>query len=348
MKKFNFIWVLVSFFMVALTGCVEKTTGPFWHIHRVSNEVEWIQTLEEIRSSGDNKNHTINIVSDFQVQGSGIRSFGNVNNLVVKITAEQPKNIFLTSQGSFLNIGQSQKVDFEKINIFGIEDNTTSLISVSGDFNMISGSIQGNTNIYNSAGWYEIGLLLSAGGVIVGSNGTFTMQGGSIHGNTGGYGGGIDVVDGSLIMHGGTIYGNTARRDGGGVSMSGRNNSFTMYSGSIYENTAVHGGGVFVSGEFQMKGGTISSNIGGGIYSPPLGAQMMGSVAVITMSGGTVYGTYESGVTLDLANTNYALRSYEILTSGRIPIIKYGDGINVLPHTDGHEGYTEHTIFGRP
>ncbi|MEG2136221.1 MAG: right-handed parallel beta-helix repeat-containing protein, partial [Clostridia bacterium] len=177
-------------------------------------------------------------------------------------------------------------------------------VYVGGIFTMTAGTISGNEAADDYGG----------GGVYVGGGGTFTMQGTSAitrNSATSGYGGGVSVVTNTttatFIMSNGTISGNTAKKDGGGVWVTG---TFTMKDGTIEKNTAtVNGGGVCVrEGAFIMEGGKIANNAatlnGGGVWVGVLykdnssinmsGGEISGNTA--TNNGGGVYvsrGTFE-------------------------------------------------------
>lgn len=125
--------------------------------------------------------------------------------------------------------------------------------SGSGTFNMSGGSITGNRATGDGGGVYKSG-----------SNSSFNMYGGSITGNTANsYGGGVYVDGGGFTMSGGTIGGtktgetNTATYGGGGVYAKA---NFEMTGGSITSNNAAYGGGVYTVNEFKMSGGSITGN----------------------------------------------------------------------------------------
>ena len=135
-------------------------------------------------------------------------------------------------------------------------------------------------------------------GVYVLGGGTFDLYGGKISGNkVNNDGGGVCVAaNGEFNMHGGEISGNIADTNGGGVYVYGK---FTMNGGAkISGNTAAYGGGVYVynSGEFNMRGGSITNNkanksknnsMGGGVYVDGGGTINM-SGGKFTMSGGEI------------------------------------------------------------
>ena len=98
-------------------------------------------------------------------------------------------------------------------------------------------------------------------------SGSFTLaDGGILTNNTASQGGGVYLQGGTFTMSGGEISGNEASYDGGGVYLQG--GTFTMSGGTISSNTASYGGGVCMFGTFEMSGGEISGNeasYGGGV-----------------------------------------------------------------------------------
>ena len=155
----------------------------------------------------------------------------------------------------------------------------------------------------------------TGGGIHVNENGIFTMLGGTISGNSAGsqdnagLGGGAYVEKGYFTMSGGSISGNFGF--GGGAS--------------IHDST------------FFMSDGSISGNA----Y---IGISMWGSSSFI-FSGGIIYGNQESGAPIDLANIGERGATLSIWDS--LCVAKYGDGTDILPHTDEHISYTNYTIIGR-
>ena len=102
----------------------------------------------------------------------------------------------------------------------------------------------------------------------------------------------------NATLYGGTLTGNTVSRDGGAVSVTGRNSGFTMQGGTITGNSASAGGGIHAtSGSVTINGGVISNNRatnnGGGIYASSgakfhlNGGEIQNNVA--TEAGGGVY-----------------------------------------------------------
>ncbi|MDR1900829.1 MAG: cadherin-like beta sandwich domain-containing protein [Treponema sp.] len=182
-----------------------------------------------------------------------------------------------------------------------------------GSFTMNGGTISGNESVSDGHG-----------AAILGGNSSFTMNGGTISGNTthnsgSGSGGGVHINGGAFTMHGGNIIensanngggvyiynggrfamdgasiisGNSADSSGGGVYV-GNNDSFTMSGGTISENSSSgSGGGVHINGgSFDMYGGSVSANTGGGVCVDNGGSFDMygGSVSANTDRGVYVY-----------------------------------------------------------
>ena len=127
-------------------------------------------------------------------------------------------------------------------------------------------------------------------------------------------------------MTGGSISENEARinasGDGGGVYVTG---TFNLKKGTISGNKSSEGGGVYVfSNEFNMEGGTISGNkayYGGGVYDRAVftmtGGSITGNEAVKSAFGGGVY--VESGKTFNLSGA---------------PVIKNNKGMDIETEAD--------------
>ena len=111
-----------------------------------------------------------------------------------------------------------------------------------GTFAMSGGKVTGNSATEDG------------GGVRL-DKGTFHMSGSAVisRNTTDTYGGGVDVNNGSFTMSGGSITGNNAAGDspnwsGGGGVFVYDGGSFTMSGGSITGNNAIRGGGVELTG----------------------------------------------------------------------------------------------------
>ena len=111
-----------------------------------------------------------------------------------------------------------------------------------GTFTISGGKVTGNSATEDG------------GGVRL-DKGTFNMSGSAVvsRNTADGYGGGVDVNNGSFTMSGGSITGNNAAGDspnwsGGGGVFVYDGGSFTMSGGSITGNNAIRGGGVELTG----------------------------------------------------------------------------------------------------
>jgi uncharacterized repeat protein (TIGR02543 family) len=230
------------------------------------NDAEgWDRALSTIYRGGNNKNYIITVNGDSTYDGASVAAsfgFGFVSN--IKVSLRGSGSLTLGGYGASIRVQENQTLILRGPALKGTDDNSNSLVAVSGTAFMKSGSISGNRSTHG-------------GGVEVYNGGTFTMSGGTISGNSFSYGGGggVHVGGGTFIMSGGTISGNSAGKidgyygNGGGVNVD-FDGSFTMSGGTISGNSANTGGGVeaSVNGSFTMNGGTISGNSasgGGGV-----------------------------------------------------------------------------------
>ncbi len=151
---------------------------------------------------------------------------------------------------------------------------------VEGNLIMNGGSICRNRSLSNGGGIY-------AGQ----SSCDITINAGVISDNIGE---GIYFSGRKLIMTGGIIRNNTSERWGGGIHVGGRYSTFEMTGGLIEGNKAdsLSGGGVFVSTyadvAMTMKGGSITNNIGGGIY--------FHNNSTIRIEGGQITNNVDGGI----------------------------------------------------
>jgi len=333
-------------------------------------------------TAGNSKIYIIAVFGNVAVFGSTSTStsFGSVQ--YIEVTLRGNGTLSLDSSGSILRLGSNQTliIDDENLVLQGRSGNSYPVMYVqsSGRLELKSGAISGNNSSSSYGGGVYVatdGTFTMSGGTIFGNtafssssniyggggvyvSGTFTMNGGEISDNiassssSSSYsfgGGGVYVSGGTFIMSGGEISNNNAAHSstpssysssgGGGVYLSG--GALTMSGGIISGNTTIFsGGGVYLSGgTFTMSGGIISGNIssstGGGVEMDS------NRPSSFTMTGGIVYG---SDAETALANTAYpgaALFMYMFTERGTA---KYGDGTNILPHTDGQSGYTNNTI----
>ena len=111
-----------------------------------------------------------------------------------------------------------------------------------GTFTMSGGKVAGNSATEDGGGVrLDKGAFHMSGSAVISRNTTDT------------YGGGVDVNNGSFTMSGGSITGNNAAGDspnwsGGGGVFVYDGGSFTMSGGSITGNNAIRGGGVELTG----------------------------------------------------------------------------------------------------
>ncbi|MCL2067054.1 MAG: hypothetical protein FWG99_06280 [Treponema sp.] len=186
--------------------------------------------------------------------------------------------------------------------------------------------------------------LSSNGSVIrIGNNQTFIIDDENLilQGRSGNNNSVINIQSGgTLELKNGIIRGNTSSTNGGGVNISG--GSFSMSGGAISGNTAtgstINGGGMYISGgAFTMSGGIISGNVagyrGGGVYVTTPG--------IFTMTGGTVYGSNEAAPLANTANGSTNGAALYVISG----TAKYGDDVNILPHSDNQSLYTNYTII---
>jgi len=170
--------------------------------------------------------------------------------------------------------------------------------------------IQGGSILANSAE--------SGGGIHIWSNGNCTMQNGTLTGNSAEFGGGVFVNGGAgmFTMEHGDISNNLVNRSGGGVYVSGR---FFMKNGSILDNSAEVGGGVFIEGSSTFRFPPIA---GGSVFENGLFVMENGSISnnlaeegggiyiygSFIMDGGSICGnladTYGGGICIDLYKNN--------------------------------------------
>jgi len=163
---------------------------------------------------------------------------------------------------------------------------------------------------------------------------TFTMQdNASVYGNVNTDRGGVWVDE----------YCTFTMRDNASVSGNQAGNG---------PNVTGMGGGVFVRGTFNMYGGTVSGNSAYGFsIVPGQGGGVYVSMGTFNMYGGTVYGSDASSPLANFAGFASGSPSTQVgaalYLSSNGGIAKYGDGSNILPHTDSNSLYTNNTITGK-
>ncbi|MCL2063761.1 MAG: Ig-like domain-containing protein [Candidatus Cloacimonetes bacterium] len=355
-------------------------------VFTVENTEQWMEVVDFIKGNGNNKYYEINVIDDFSIPGVYPDSvhgptFGRGTDLYISISGK--RTLRPNSTGSVLFIGPHQNISIIDITFDYKDSSPSRVVVVQGEGAVFT--MRGDTSIKNSgAGGVEVinnGTLIMYDGIIsensnstgfgvgvrVTNNSTFIMHGGSVSNNRilewthqPQRGAGIYISKNStFIMYDGIISGNETNSIGfiGGVYIV-ENSSFTMFGGEISNNFGGIAAGVGIrdGGAFFMYGGTISGNRGGcgvsstvGFFSTTEEVNISNvdnnfrtkySVKFI-MYGGIIYGNEESGVPPDLANPWATGRSY---TDHEL---KYGDGTDILPHTDGFEHFTRHTVIGR-
>ena len=162
------------------------------------------------------------------------------------------------------------------------------------EYNLTGGVITGGFNTLTTTS--SIGGAIQIGS----SNAVLNFYSGNTAGNkTNKYGGAVGITAGKFNMYGGSIVGNTAVNEntgGFGAGIAIFDGELDLYGGSIADNNAIYGGGGvylgYTSGKtptFNMSGGSITNNIGGGVYSAS------SANSVISMSGGIVKGNTQGG-----------------------------------------------------
>jgi hypothetical protein len=310
----------------------------------VTNTSEWNRALDLVKRGGSGtaakpNDHTLTVSGNVAVTGGADNTFGGVANIALTLNGNG--KLYLSSQGSLLNIGGDQTVciDSADLTLQGLKsgqnnltlDNYRTIITVNstGKLELKNGKISDNKTTVNGSG------------VNVLNGGTFTMTGGSISDNTTtANGGGVYVDKSTFTLNGGTISGNTAINGGGVVATS--SSTFAMNEGTISGNTASgnNGGvGVYQNSTFTMAGGTLSANTASS-HSGGVGIYDNG---IFTMNGGII--------SHNTANDYYAGGVY--VNSGKFDMnegtisgntAKYGGGVHIT--TNCTFNMTNGTISG--
>lgn len=290
--------------------------------------------------------YTLLLTSDIDVAENTIRTLNqpNVNLTITGLDTERKIRNFSTSLSYYLlTVGDSMATELTDISLT-LGNNVTLLgwgVFVTGGATFV---MQDNAKITNS----RRGVSLTKGHNNLETT-TFTIQDNasvSDNGTGSGIEGGAGVGVGEdclfIMKDDASVSNNRGYAYGGGVCVDG--GTFNMYGGTLSGNTVGYfgGGGVYVGtslsrvGTFNMYGGTVSGNkatdgYGGGVY--------VDASCTFIMSGGTVYGSDEPS----LVNTA-RISGAALYSEGTA---KYGDGSNILPHTDSQNRYTNNTITGR-
>ncbi|MCL2065738.1 MAG: hypothetical protein FWG98_15395, partial [Candidatus Cloacimonetes bacterium] len=332
-------------------------------VFTVENTEQWNESVEFIRGNGDNKIYEVNVIDDFSLKNryAGEPTFGLSKNIAVSIIGNH--QLFLCRS---IYVGTQQIVTIHDITLNGENRNIGWMVYVDG--NNANFIMSGKASIINSIN----------GGINIREYGSFILKDGTISGNTlyGASGAGVSV-SGTFIMLDGHITSNNAQQveqwhgNGGGVSVVGENATFIMYGGAIANNIASnYGGGVYlgIDASFYFFNGDISRNktylggYGGGMYVyfgslsmyggsisgnfSPRGGGLVLDNGDFTIIDGIIYGNIESGVPEYLANiSNFPHRAS--MSRLGLEISKYGDGTDILPHTDENNQGTDYTIKGK-
>jgi len=264
------------------------TESHFTNNFSVSSEAEWNTVISKINAGGNDREYVITITDDFSLAGRNNNTF---NPTGLTVTIQGDKTISLSSAGSLLRIGTGfnntiQNIIMQDIKLKGINDNTTSLVSIyfGCTFTMQgNASVHGNTNSNISDG----------GGVFVGYGSNFIMQdSASVHSNSRG-GVYIDFQGTFFMQDNASVYGNT----GIGVNVPSNRAIFTMQdNASVYDNTS---GGVAVTnhGNFIMQdSASVYGNTG-------IGVSVRQNSNFTMQDNTSVHSNSSSGVSLSIGNT---------------------------------------------
>ncbi|MCL2064614.1 MAG: Ig-like domain-containing protein [Candidatus Cloacimonetes bacterium] len=326
----------------------------------VYNSDQWDYSVNIIKALGNDRSYTIDIFEDIEIDGvwQDEFTFGDVTGITVNINGKA--TITRKSRDLLLSVGILQSVIINDLTLNGYYDdyNFSSFIvvvdGIDAIFTMQGNSVANHSTAYNI--WVRKGgcfylkenasVLHGFVGVFVSDSGTFYLQDNATVSFT--VSTGVVVNGGFFYMNGGEISMNrNIYRNGlvGGVAIS--KGQFILSDGIINGNFATNSGGVYIgeSGSFEMLGGIISGNRtlshGGGVFVDRRG--------FFAMSGGIIYGNEESGSSIELANSSAyigaAIFVYNYHTN--YGTAYYGDGTDILPHTDGYDDFTDYTVIGR-
>ena len=255
------------------------------------NAATWIETVNGIRTGGNNRQHTITVSGNLSaiVTPATENTFGTVTGITVNINGNGA--ILPLGQGNLLRIGSGQTVVVRDITLQGSGNNNARLVVVGNGGTL---RMEGSSAVSDNRG----------GGVSV-AGGTLIMQDRAmVTGNEiadhRGDGGGVIVTRGTLTMRdSSSISGNRIIAfiggNGGGVFFAGAGNLTMRDNASISDNRIIcqrsgggDGGGVFFnsSGNFTMQGSaTVSGNAtgnGDGVFFNSNGALVMEDSATVS------------------------------------------------------------------
>jgi hypothetical protein len=190
--------------------------------------------------------------------------------------------------------------DFARLRIPANSDVTLTSSKTTGYYKILRSITVESGGVLNIDGVIITNEPVGAGGVEVKRGGLLILCSGEISDNSlngsldsfvHAYGGGVCNY-GVFKMYGGEISGNVVNGEiasGGGV-YNAYQSSFVMSGGVNSDNTAIRGGGVYNLGSFNMSGGEIVDNKGGGVVT----------------SG---YGVFDRTVGVNSDNTDYDVYS---------------------------------------
>ena len=219
--------------------------------NNLTERFAWLQ-----RSADSHNTYILQVSADETISPYVFEYSGTINITIVLRGDNINRIIRLRSHGNMFIIRSNVTLILDNnITLHGHNGNNSLVVVDGGTLRMNTGStITGNLrNITENTG---------GGGVHVVS-GTFEMIGGTISGNSAQFGGGVIINGGTFTMNGGVISGNNANSRGGGVYMDGYHIVFTMRNGTIAGNSAgEYGGGVFLADRTNIvkTGGTINGN----------------------------------------------------------------------------------------
>jgi hypothetical protein len=214
----------------------------------LAQKLTWLQ-----KSADSHTAYIVEVNADEKIAPFTFEFSGGINITVVLRGVGGNRTVMLRSHGNMFTVKKEVTLILDNnITLRGHSGNSGAMVRLEeGALKMNAGStITGNNNGDNYDG----------GGVFL-SNGSFEMIGGTISGNTAKNGGGVCLFGGTFTMTSGIISGNNAKESGGGVFLSCHNGILVMRGGTISGNSArVSGGGIGTqcSNVFTKTGGTVT------------------------------------------------------------------------------------------
>lgn len=263
-----------------------------------NNGATWVEAINGIRNSGNEKAHIIEVTENISVPPSTGLTFGSLTD--VQITIRGTGTLSLTGNGRMLDIGAGQEIIIRgDLTLQGRDSNSSELVRIQSDGILRMGD---RAVVRDNEAFVRVALARSEPvGAIFNDGGLFTMHHNSSV--TGNKSGGVMNRIGRIVLHDnasvsantgdGIFFGDSL---GAGTLIMQGDASVTNNTGrgvivanlGMHQNALVSGntnGGVFVHNNFTMSGGTISRNtttgVGGGVHL------LQGT---FNMQGGTIYG----------------------------------------------------------